>query len=66
MYYESSKVGKAETEFTIKFPSFSDRYVWENSVDPDQEQSDQSLPCLLLQLHLSDTFRNGKAILFKF
>ena len=33
---------------------FSDRRVWANSADPDQEQSDQGLHCLQFPLHLLD------------
>ena len=35
-------------------PKFSDRQVWANSADPDQEQSDQGLHCLQFPLHLLD------------
>ena len=34
-------------------PKFSDRQVWANSADPDQ-QSDQGLQCLQFRLHLLD------------
>ena len=37
-------------------PKFSDIHVWVNSADPDrtalEEQSDQSLHCLLFHLHI--------------
>ena len=36
-------------------PKFLDRQVWANSVDPDQEQSDQGLHCLPLCLPVLDT-----------
>ena len=45
---------------------FSDRYVWANSADPDQNapemQSDQGLHCLKFHLHLF----KGLASLFQF
>ena len=47
-------------------PMFSDRQVWANSVDPDQEQSDQGLHCLPSHLHLLDALLHGKSILVKF
>ena len=46
-------------------PKFSDRQVWANSVDSDQEQTDQGLHCLIFCLHLLHIFLNGKAMLFK-
>ena len=44
--------------------SLSDRQVWANSVDPDQEQSNQGLHCLPLRLHGLDTLLYSKATLF--
>ena len=48
-------------------PKLSDRHVWANSVDPDQ-QSDQDLHCLPLTvwLHLLGALLFGKITLFKF
>ena len=47
-------------------PNFSDRYVWANSADPDQEQSDQGLHCLQYHLHPLDALLYGKDTLLKF
>ena len=44
---------------------FSDRQVWANSVDLE-EQSDQGLHYLPFRLHLLDTLLYGKATLFEF
>ena len=43
------------------FPKFSDRQVWANSVDPDQEQSEQGLHCLPFRLHRLDSLLYGRA-----
>ena len=37
-----------------------------NSVDSDQEQSDQGLHCLPFRLQFLDIFFYGKTLLFKF
>ena len=42
-------------------PKFSDKYAWANSADPDQEQSDQGLHCLLFRLHRLDSLLYGRA-----
>ena len=49
-------------------PTFSDRRVLANTVDPDQteEQSDQGRHCLPFRLNLLDSFLYGTATLFKF
>ena len=47
-------------------PKFSDRQVWANSVDPDEEQSDQDLHCLPFRLLLLDSLLCGRVTLFKF
>ena len=53
-------------------PKFSDRYVWANNADPDQnaprgeEQSDQGLHCLLFRLHLLDKIFYGMTSSFEF
>ena len=44
-------------------PRFSDRQDWANSVNSDQEQSDQGLHCLLFHLHLSQAILIEKATL---
>ena len=36
-------------------PKFSDRYVWANSVVPDQTAPDQGLHCLPFRLHRLDS-----------
>ena len=46
-------------------PKFSDRQIWANSADLE-EQSDQGLHRLQFRLHLLDALFYGKAILFKF
>ena len=53
-------------------PTFSDRYTWANSVDPDQtapllllEESDQDLHCLPFCLHHFGLITIGRALLFK-
>ena len=43
-------------------PKFSDRQVWANSVDPD----DQGLHCLPFGLHRLNALFSCKAALFKF
>ena len=45
-------------------PTFSDRYAWANSADP--EQSDQGLHCLTFRLHRLDSLLYGRATQFKF
>ena len=48
-------------------PKYLDRQVWANSVDLYQtEQSDHSLHCLPLHLHLLDILLYDKTTLFKF
>ena len=51
-------------------PKFSDRYVWANSVGPDQtapqEQSDQGLHCLPFRRHRLNSLLCGRATFFKF
>ena len=43
------------------FPKFSDRQVWANSADLE-EQSDQGLHCLPFRLHRLDSLLYGRAI----
>ena len=52
-------------KYTGNVPKFSDRQVWANSVDPDQEPSDQCLHCLPFRLHRLGALLYGKAILVK-
>ena len=48
-------------------PKFSDRQVWENSVDPDQTaHTDQGLHCFPFRLHTLDALLYDKATWFKF
>ena len=57
----SSKVPFLVTQLSYhNVPKFSDRQVWANSVDPE-EQSDQGLHSLPFRLHLLDALFYGKA-----
>ena len=47
-------------------PKSLDKREWANSVDPDQEQSDQGLHCLPTSLHLLETLLGVKTTMFKF
>ena len=63
VFYFSRNFGN----YTIMIPSFwTVRQVWANSVDPDQEQSDQGLHCLPFGLHLLGALFYGKTTLIKF
>ena len=63
---KASAWGKSQTETTVMILNFSDRQVRANSVDPDQEQSDQGLHRLPFRLHLLDPLFYGKGTLLKF
>ena len=56
----------------LRYPNdtkFSDRQVWAKSANPDQtdpkKQSGQTLPCLLIHLHLMETFSQHKGQFFR-
>ena len=46
---------------TVMILSFSDRYAWANSADPDQTAPDQGLHCLPFRLHHLDSLLYGRA-----
>ena len=68
IFWVSEYLGNLRYHYFHNDPKFLDRQVWANSVDSDQEQSDQGLHCLPFCLHLLDAllYGNYKTLMFKF